>query len=178
MHNINSSFINYLPISPLIGILLDVIAHIILSRINKKGAHVGTQFISIAIGLIVTLSFLIFLLWDAELSLLNNISYGILYCIIYLEFAFILFNIINANVSSLRVRMLKEYAIVGEKGLSDEVLLRKYSASEILAVRIERLTAGNQIYLNDNRYFARKGGVAMIAVFFNGLRFILLRNKR
>ena len=74
--------------------------------------------------------------------------------------------------------MLKEYSSIGEKGLSDEILLKKYSASEILAARIERLIAGNQIYLNDNRYFARKGGVALIAVFFNGLRYILLKNKR
>ena len=178
MHNTMNSFINYLSFSPFIGLILDIFSHIVLSRINKNGAHVRTQFISIAIGLIGTLSFLIFLLWDAELSLLNKISYGILYCIIYLEFAFILFNIINANVSSLRVRMLKEYSSIGEKGRSDEILLKKYSASEILAARIERLIAGNQIYLNDNRYFARKGGVALIAVFFNGLRYILLKNKR
>ena len=116
-------------------------------------------------------------MYGEDMSLINKISFGTLYSMIYLEFGFILFNVINANVSSLRVRMLKEYFNMGENGLSDESLLRKYSAREILEARIQRLTTGKQIYLRDNRYYPAKGEVAIIAKFFNGLRYILLKRQ-
>jgi hypothetical protein len=165
----------YLLFAPFVGIVVDILAHISLSRIDKRGAHVTMQFISIGVGFFITLLTLIFFLNGDDVSLANKIAYGILYIGIYLEFAFILFNVINANVSSLRVRMLKEYFSMGEQGLSDHSLIKKYSASEILEARIQRLTAGEQIYLRENRFYPAKGGVAIIALFFNGLRYILLK---
>ena len=164
-----------LPLAPMLGFAVDMLTHAILARIFPGGAHVRIQFVSFGFGMVVAAAVLIYLLWQFPFSSADRIGYLLLHTMIYICLGFGLFNVINANVSSLRVRMLKEYLSADPAPLTDTAMFARYPAGEILAARLARLTAGEQIYSKQGRYYPREGGVALIGRFFAALRWLLLR---
>ncbi len=164
-----------LPLVPLLGFGVDMLAHAILARVFPGGAHVRIQFASFGIGMAVVVAALVYLLWQNPFSPADRIGYLLLHIMVYTCLGFGLFNVINANVSSLRVRMLKEYRTADPLPLSDAAMFARYPAAEILAARLARLSTGGQINIRDGRYFPCAGGVALIAGFFAVLRRLLLR---
>ena len=93
----------------MLGFVINIITHIVLARIYTEGVHVRIQFVSFGLGVVFVVSILIALLWQLPFALEDRIGYLILHTLIYACLGFGLFNVINANVSSLRVRMIKEY---------------------------------------------------------------------
>ncbi len=168
-------FVFCLPLVPLLGLFVDMIAHACLARMIAGGAHVRIQFLSFGLGMTVVAGLLVHLLWQQPFSPADRIGYLLLHLMIYFCMGFGLFNVINANVSSLRVRMLKEYLAAQPRALTDAEMFARYPAAEILSARLERLVTGGQIRLQDGRYFPCEGGVALIAAFFALLRRVLLR---
>lgn len=164
-----------LPLIPVAGLAVDVFVHLVLARVLPGGAHVRIQFIAFGAGMAVTVAALAAVLWRQPLAAADRFGYLCLNAIVFACLGFGLFNVINANVSSLRVRMLKEYLALDPRPLPDEAMLRRYPAREILAARLARLEAGGQIHLVDGRYHAHNGGVVLIGRFFGALRRLLLR---
>ena len=164
-----------LPLVPVAGLAVDVLVHLILARLLPGGAHVRIQFIAFGAGMALTVATLAIILWRHPFPLADRFGYLCLNAIIYACLGFGLFNVINANVSSLRVRMLKEYLALDPTPLSDADMLRRYPAREILAARLARLEAGGQIHRIGDRYHAHSGGVVLIGRFFGALRRLLLR---
>ena len=159
----------------MLGFVINIITHIVLARIYTEGVHVRIQFVSFGLGVVFVVSILISLLWHLPFALEDRIGYLILHTLIYACLGFGLFNVINANVSSLRVRMIKEYLSAEPVPLPDTILFARYPASEILAVRLTRLIEGNQICVKNGLYFPRERGVALIGKFFAFFRYLLLR---
>ncbi len=170
-----SDVVLYLSLAPILGFAVNMLTHAILARVFPGGAHVRIQFASFGIGITVVVVVLMALLWQFPFSPVDRIGYLLLHTMVYTCLGFGLFNVINANVSSLRVRMLKEYLSVDPAPLSDAAMFARYPASEILAARLARLSAGEQIHFKDGRYYPREGGVALIGRFFAALRWLLLR---
>lgn len=164
-----------LSLAPISGFAVNMLTHAILARVFHGGAHVRIQFVSFGVGMVVAAAILISLLWQYPFATVDRVGYLLLHAMVYFCLGFGLFNVINANVSSLRVRMLKEYLDVDPAPLSDDAMFARYPASEILAARLTRLTAGEQIYFKDGRYYPCEGGVALIGRFFAALRWVLLR---
>lgn len=164
-----------LSLAPISGFVLNTLTHAILARVFPGGAHVRIQFVSFGVGMVVVVALLIGLLWKFPFTTVDRVGYLLLHAMVYVCLGFGLFNVINANVSSLRVRMLKEYLAVEPAPLPDAAMFARYPASEILAARLARLTTGKQILFRDGRYYPRKGGVALIGRIFAALRRVLLR---
>lgn len=164
-----------LPLVPAGGLAVDVLVHLVLARLLPGGAHVRIQFIAFGVGMAATVSVLAGVLWGHPFSLADRLGYLCLNATIFACLGFGLFNVINANVSSLRVRMLKEYLALDPAPLPDSAILQRYPAREILSARLARLEAGGQIYRIDGRYHANTGGVVLIGRFFGALRRLLLR---
>ncbi len=164
----------FLPLVPLLGLAVDMITHAILARVFPGGAHVRIQFVSFGFGMAVAVATLTCLLWQYPFSAMDRVGYLLLHTMVYSCLGFGLFNVINANVSSLRVRMLKEYLAADPAPLSDAAMFARYPAGEILAARLARLATGEQICVQDGRYYPREGGVALIGRVFAMLRRVLL----
>ncbi len=164
-----------LPAAPLAGLATDVAVHLVLARLLPGGAHVRIQFIAFGVGMALTIALLAAVLWSVPFTAADQAGYLCLNAMIFACLGFGLFNVINANVSSLRVRMLKEYLAADPEPLSDEAMFARYPAAEILASRLARLEAGGQVHTTRGRYHAHAGGVALIGRFFGLLRRLLLR---
>ena len=165
-------------IAPLAGLATNVLLQALLARIVPRGAHLRSQFLSFALGLLVTLLLLLYLLARYPFSEADRIGYLVMHSIAYACLGFCFFNVINANVSSLRVRMLKEYLLHDPECLADAVMYKRYPAAEILAARLARLEAGKQIRMRDGRYYLCGRGVVLIGRFFAAMQRLLLRSAR
>jgi hypothetical protein len=83
--------------------------------------------------------------------------------------------VISANVSSLRIRILKEMLAQDPAPMENAALRAQYSASEMLLSRLARLERGGQIEARAGRYYLRKSGISLIGRFFAALRRLLLK---
>lgn len=164
-------------LAPAAGLAADVVLQAVLSRFVSGEANLRVQFISLGAGLLLTALLLYFLHSGSRLVPMDNIGYALVHLLTYACFGFIFFNMISANISSLRVRMLKEYLARGPAPLADAELYAKYPAADMVSARLARLEAGGQILARDGRYYLRGRGVAMIGAFFAGLRSLLLGNR-
>jgi len=96
----------------------------------------------------------------------TGLTYGVGFCF---------FNVINLNISSLRIRMLKEYYRQHPTPLSAVELMARYPVDQMLEARLVRLASGGQIAEMNGRFFSRPGAVTAIGCIFSGLRRLLLR---
>jgi hypothetical protein len=165
----------FLFVAPLAGLALDALLQMILVRIVAGDAHVRLQFVAFGTGMILTATLLAGMLWQVALPMADRVGYLALHCAAYACLGFGLFNVINANVSSLRVRMLKEYLANDPVPLPDEAVYRRYPAREILEARLGRLERGGQIEARGGRLYLRGGAVVRIGHFFAALQRLLLR---
>jgi putative flippase GtrA len=105
---------------------------------------------------------------------LDFFAYCLLGCISYVALAYSYFHFVNANIASLRIRILQEI-IDSSGGLTEEGVLHCYNAEQILDNRIQRLVNSNQLvekqgvyYLGPNRTFLK------LFWFFEALKFVFL----
>ncbi len=161
----------------MIGLITDVISHAILSRIIGSRSHLRIQFFSFGIGALVSGILLILILGFMQLGVADRLGYFMLHMIVYATFGFVFFNMVNANISSLRVRILKEYLVRDPTPIPLSELYRIYSAAEMLSSRLVRLETGKQIECRNGRCYLMKRGIVWIGKFFSGMRLLLLLNQ-
>lgn len=160
---------------PIAGIGLNLIAVLILCRLPLTFGHVRRLFVGFAVGLASTVVLLVAALVNQHGSRADFAGAMAMYLLIYFFLGFGFFNVVNANVGALRVRMLKEYFKQDPLPLSDATLGARYSVNDMLDARLERLLAGGQIAVVGGRFCSRPGGVAIMANIFHCLRRLLLR---
>jgi len=162
-------------LAPLLGLGANVLTQIVISRLPLSIGPVRRQFVSFGIGLATAACWLGYTLQSANLSSSDTLAHAVLHMMSYGMVGFIFFNIINLNISSLRIRMLKEYLRVHPHPLPDHVLREKYHTRGMLDARLERLLQGGQITLRNGRYYFKQSPVAFIGRFFAFLQYFLLR---
>jgi hypothetical protein len=159
---------------PLLGLAANIGAQLLLSRLTLDIGQVRRQFISFGCGLLITVGVLLVLLSHASLGFVDSAGYFLLHTLSYVFLGFCFFNLINLNISSLRIRMLKEYYRQHPVPLSDADLIASYPVGVMLDARLARLESGRQIRRAEGRFFSQGGMVTHIGHFFAGLRHFLL----
>jgi hypothetical protein len=160
--------------APLLGLAANVVLQILLGRISLSVGPIRRQLFCFACGFAVAAVCLVRLLPAAQLTPWDQGGYAALHLVSYVLLGFLFFNVINLNVSSLRIRMLREYAKVDPQPLSESMLRERFSARRMLDARLERLAAGGQLVERESRYFHRPGTVVLIGRIFAFLQRILL----
>jgi len=136
---------------PLFGMLGNVFAHIIISRVNRGRGQIKCLVLGYILGLICGL-FLALGAYSRKNVTTDFIAYLFLDFIAYSALSFGYFHFVNINIASLRIRILQEI-IDSPQGLSKEAILRSYNAEQILDNRIERLINSNQLIEKQGSYF-------------------------
>lgn len=163
-------------LAPFIGLMGNAILQIVLSRLVPGGTHLRVQFLSFGFGMVVTVLILVDLLGQSQFAPADRTGYLLLHVITYACLGFCFFNMINANISSLRLRLLREYLAHDPMSLPDAAIFQRYQAGEILEARLSRLESGRQVFLSAGRYYVRRGAVTLIGKFFTALRQLLLEH--
>jgi hypothetical protein len=164
-------------IAPLAGLALTVLAKIMVVHVSrgKVGASI---IIGILGGLAVTLAAIA--LGRAETSGATGgfIDAWLLGGATYLAFAFGFWAFLNLNITSMRIRILRQLLCAGGRmALSDMAVL--YTGAERLRRRLERLERGGQIMCEGGRWRLRSRQVLAIARCVEAWRsFVLPRRDR
>jgi len=161
---------------PIVGLAVNIGSQWVLCRLPLPIGHVRREFISFGCGVLFSGVCLQTLLSGSGFDLIDRAGYLGLNLLSYTFLGFCFFNAINLNISSLRIRMLKEYHRQYPTPLTDAELIAKYNVRSMLEVRLARLESGRQLYQAHGRFFVRKGAVTVIGYFFAGLRRFLLGN--
>jgi hypothetical protein len=163
-----------LVVVPAAGLALNILFQLVLGRLPLSIGHIRRQFIGFGAGFLFTAAGLIAILELQQPGASDFAGYFGLNLLDYVFMGFCFFHVINLNISSLRIRMLKEYLRQDPAPLSESDLTSRYSARAMLDARLARLQSGNQICFVDGRYHARPGGVVVIGHIFSGLRRLVL----
>jgi hypothetical protein len=166
-----------LALVPILGLAVDVAAQALLCRMRLSIGHVRRQFVSFGLGLAAAGLALCCLLRAAELGFADIAGYGALAILTYGLLGFCFFNVINLNVSSLRIRMIREIHRHRPQAVPTEKLVALYGVSEMLDSRLARLEVGRQLHLSSGRYYVRRGTVLLIAHLFSALRALLFGGR-
>jgi hypothetical protein len=163
----------YLALIPVLGLAIDVLAQLVQSRLPHPAGHVRKQFISFGVGFAVSSGVLLRSLLNLPLGSLDASGLFVLHTLTYAFLGFCFFNLINLNVSSMRIRMVMEIHRQHPRPVTDSALRARYAVLEVLDARLLRLESGRQLDRRGDRLYLRRGAVLHIAHFFSGLRSLL-----
>jgi hypothetical protein len=161
-------------IAPAAGLLVDAALHMLLARVIRGLGPIRIQFLSFAVGGLITVAILAGTLGHSSLTAADKAGLLVLHVLIYACYGFCFFNVVSANVSSLRVRLIKELLAQDPAPIRKEILYSRYSAREMVFSRLKRLESGGQIRAAEGRYYLRRRGIVAISTVFTGLRQLLL----
>ena len=162
-------------LAPAAGLFANIVLQAALSRLVIGAGHIRLQFLSFGAGAFLTVIILAAMLFRWPFTAADRAGYLALHILIYACFGFCFFNVISANLSSLRIRILKEMLEQDPVPMGNAALSARYSAHEMLLSRLVRLQSGGQIEARAGRYYLRKSGISLIGKFFGALRRLLLK---
>lgn len=91
----------------------------------------------------------------------------------YLALSFCFWAFLNLNITSLRIRMLREI-LRSSEGISRSDLTARYSADEFLRRRLDRLAQGKQLSFAGDRWRLESRTLLVLARFLAAVRFLVL----
>lgn len=159
-----------LMVAPIIGLVVNVASQVLMLRIFRQTFNFSiiTGMLSgIGITCGITLAALNVPPEDALPLFLMNTATA-------LALGFCYWNFLNLNMTSLRIRMLKELWRAPSGSLLSAELLAMYHPQEMLDRRLKRLAAKKQIRLENGRYYAQGTWVAAMVHIIALLRRIIL----
>lgn len=165
-------------LSPLIAFTCNFLSQVMISRISSNVS------LFVLTGL-ANGSLVLFLLIAASppcASRLTFYSYCFSCILTYLSLSFCYWGFLNLNRTSLRIRILRELLHASSDCLSKDTLLSIYSPRELLNARLNRLTANNKIFKNnDNKWELTKGNsreLFILAYILAFLRKIIIPSRK
>jgi hypothetical protein len=167
-------------IAPLAGLIFDVLMQIVIAHLSrgKVGASIMAGVVS---GLALTLAVTALGCACTPGATGQFVDTWLLGVATYLALAFGFWTFLNLNITSLRIRILRELLRAGGTiALSDMSML--YTGAERLRRRLKRLENGGQIMCQDGRWRLRSWQILAIARCVEALRSLVLprrsRNRR
>lgn len=165
-----------LVLAPTLGLAADVLAHLIVTwSVRGRGVYVRLACGAVA-GLAVSVA--VSLLGSAQLGLgtRDTTAYLVVNVVTFLILAFGYFNLVQMNLSSLRLRIANELFDAAD-GVPMERLFEMYDGREIVDARLARLARGGQIILRDGRYHHRLSVVYLVAVAMDAMKRVVFRRR-
>lgn len=163
-------------VSPLLGLAVNSLSQIISFRLVPRLTLLPSIVFGFGVGLTTVVVTDIIILsccgvswnYSAGIMLANILAYGSLgYCY---------FHFINLGETARRVRLLRElYEFPA--GLTEGELLKRYSAKDVLAYRLERLLHNHQIILKDDRLVIGNSSVLWMSRLIGFLKYLVLGKK-
>jgi hypothetical protein len=128
-------------VSPLAGLVADIVAQTLCAHlVRRTGLSIATGGVAGLLGTIVVLA-------GVAANGRDGFEWAgaVMSVLTYFAFAFGYWTFLNLNITSLRIRILREILRGGESGISRDGLMKRYSAQEFLRRRLERLEAGGTL---------------------------------
>ena len=139
--------------APLLATLVNVTAHLGLTRMRVRGTHLGPLISAFLIGLAVNVTITGWVAGQQYHAWMERVAIGVVNMASYGGLGYCYFTVINLVFTSLRVRIIGELLESPDHSLPADRLKAVYDLDTILNKRLERLVAWGQVYSSGNRYY-------------------------
>jgi hypothetical protein len=153
----------WLALAPVIGLLVDIAAHLGATWILRLPKLYPRLLVGAAAGGVATVFVAAAAVRSLPVERSEAIAMVAFDAATFAILSFGYFNFVQLNISSLRVRIANEIFDSGS-GLEPERLLSLYNARRVVDERLDRLVRGKQIVDRDGRFYHRKSLVFWVAV--------------
>ncbi len=165
-------FENYLSvINPIIALSINIVIQILSMRYVIKGL-LRSMFLGFAIGLLCLLIVGFFLVFR-NIEYLPDLMINI---IIYFSLGYCYFHFLNLGETARRIRIIRELHD-SNGGLTLEEILKRYNASKIIDLRLQRMISKGQVIYRKDRYYIGKPIMLWITQIIIMMKLILLKKR-
>jgi hypothetical protein len=159
-------------IAPLAGLAFDVLTQIVVAHLSR--GKIGASIIIATLGgLAATLAVIALGRTEALGAVAGFVDTWLLGVATYMALAFGFWAFLNLNITSMRIRILRELLRAGGSIASSDMPVL-YTGAERLRRRLERLENGGQIMRDDGRWRLRSWQVLAIARCVEAWRSLIL----
>ena len=166
----------WLSLAPLVGLAVDVVAHLAATWILRLPKLYPRLLVGAAAGGAATFAIALWAVRTLALPMSDAAALVAFECATFAILSFGYFNFVQLNISSLRVRIANEI-FDSPQGLDAAEIMSLYNARRVVDERLERLARGNQIVERDGRYYHRKSLVYAIAVAMDLCKRVVLKRR-
>jgi len=153
--------------APLTGLIVDVVVQVVVAHASR---NIGRSIVAgAAAGCAATAAVLV----RAD----GGGAIGVAVMVTYLALAFCFWTFLNLNVTSLRIRILRELLAAGGS-ISLGELAARYSDDEFLGRRLVRLEAAKQLRFSQGRWYLQSRPLLVLARTMDAARFVILPSQR
>jgi hypothetical protein len=161
-------------VAPLLGLAVDIALHVAVSHALPSAgllrrAAIGAVGGAVTTGVVSAVS-----LVAQPIGALDAGSQWVLALLTYVALAFGYFNFVNLNVTSLRIRLLRELLDHHPRGLTRDDIVHRYGAETVLRLRLERLLSNGHVVRRGHRYCLDRRTVLVIAHTFTLLNRVVV----
>lgn len=159
--------------APLLGMATNVLTQIVIAQVS---GNVGRSIIAGALlGLAASIAIFT---QSAPYTGGELTARAIIMLLTYASLAFCFWATLNLNITSLRIRMLREMLLRPNHEITPASLENEYKPGELVERRIARLLAGGQIAGDkETGYRTAHKGILMIAMTIEVMRTIVIPNE-
>jgi hypothetical protein len=161
-------------LAPVFGLGGDVVAQIVCAHLSRR---VGLSIVTgAAFGLAVTAVAMALSLAGGG-TIVHLLATWAVALLTYLALAFGYWAFVNLNITSLRIRMLREI-LHSAAGISQTELMAHYSSEEFLRRRLDRLKNAGQLSFRGERWRLESRNLLILARVLETFRALLLPGYR
>jgi len=162
--------------APLLGLAAYCLLQMLAARAAPSASPYRSLAVGFACGLVVVLMVAGWAAGCMPTSTTDRLALVALDFLTYLALAFGYFNFVNLTVASLRIRILEELS-QHEGRLTGASLVGRYSSTNVVRLRLERLIRGGHLVEREGRLFSGKLVFLVVARTFDLLRMIILGRR-
>jgi hypothetical protein len=156
-----------------VGLVVDVGVQITCFRIARVPRLFRSVLVGFAAGLAATIGTTLACAEGGAVDVLGQVlANGVTFAALGYGY----FHFVNLGETARRVRILREFVDAGGH-LTQEQVLERYNADEIVGRRFERLLKNGQVRVRQGRYVIGNPSVYAMALVLEGLRVLLLGKR-
>lgn len=152
---------------PILGLAVNVFCQILGFRFLFKSKLLKSLFLGFLTGLLTVIA----------LSLLDKqflLGIFIVNSLTYICLGYCYFHFINLGETARRIRLIRELYDAGKNGLTQNEILKRYNAKQIIEIRLGRLLNNHQIIHRNHKYFIGNQAMLLIAKILILMKLLLL----
>ncbi len=159
---------------PILGLLVNTLVQILACRLIKSLGLLKSVVAGFVIGFATVMACGIAWYQTAMPDAMELMGQSALNLLTYVALGYCYFHFINLGETARRIRILREL-LESKGGLTQEAILERYNAADIVSARLQRMVRNRQIILHDGRFYIRKSVLLYMGKTINGLKRVLLR---
>ena len=159
---------------PLLGLACNVTAQAAMFRLLPRAGLLRSIYMGFAVGIISAVCLVLLALLHTQWPTQDAIALIILQIGTTAILGYGYFHFLNLGETARRVRLLRELLEAGGT-LTEDELLRRYSADELIHQRLGRLLRSGQVVLDNGRYHIGDPTILRISQALQCLQRLLLR---